>query len=172
MERADFPWASVMQLRCYGLGSPSQSPTARAQLALLPYLLSSCHPDATAAAFDPVFTDTDHKVLRGCACAVLTEQAAAAYTLTEPALFYMPHCGAGLYNDVLDANWSPSHLRHLAILGNSFTTILVRSAPVRAHKRSAAEVPIGCVIRSFRCSKKAPRTCARLCSCCQSHDVS
>jgi hypothetical protein len=32
----------------------------------------------------------------------------------------MPHCEAGLYDAVLQANWSEAQLPSLAILGNSF----------------------------------------------------
>lgn len=35
-------------------------------------------------------------------------------------LFYMPHCGKGLYGGVLRANWSYSKLSSLAIIGNGF----------------------------------------------------
>ena len=36
-------------------------------------------------------------------------------------LFYMPHCAVELYNNLLWANWSAAGLRHLIILGNSFS---------------------------------------------------
>lgn len=38
-------------------------------------------------------------------------------------LFYMPHCGHVLYNNVLWANWGPGVSR-VCIVGNSFARIM------------------------------------------------
>lgn len=131
---AGFPWATIAQVRCYGLGSPSQSPASRAQLALLPLLLSLSNPAARILAFDPVFNSADRAVLRACGCQVLTDEEAAGFRVSERCLLYMPHCEAALYNDVLEDNWAPEHLEKLAILGNSFAAILVRRRP--SHMRA------------------------------------
>jgi len=42
-------------------------------------------------------------------------------TVTKPTLFYMPHCGKALYNNLLWANWHIDKLKYVTILGNSFT---------------------------------------------------
>jgi hypothetical protein len=39
-------------------------------------------------------------------------------------VFYMPHCGKSLYNNLLFANWSPDRLCQLIIIGNSFSNIV------------------------------------------------
>ena len=41
-------------------------------------------------------------------------------------LFYMPHCGRAMYNNLLWANWSPQHLSKVAVIGNSFHSYLER----------------------------------------------
>jgi hypothetical protein len=35
-------------------------------------------------------------------------------------LFFMPHCPILLYDNVLQANWTPANLKKIIILGNSF----------------------------------------------------
>lgn len=40
--------------------------------------------------------------------------------VTQKTLFYMPHCTKPLYSNVLWANWCPSGLSNVFILGNSF----------------------------------------------------
>jgi hypothetical protein len=52
-------------------------------------------------------------------------------------LFYMPRCGALLYNNVLWANWGGADLGHVAVLGNSFEAYGLRH-PAR---RLEAAVP-------------------------------
>lgn len=42
-------------------------------------------------------------------------------------LFYMPHCGRAMYNNLLWANWSPQDLSQLALIGNSFQSYMERS---------------------------------------------
>lgn len=38
----------------------------------------------------------------------------------EPTIFYMPHCGTALYNNLLWRNWSVDALSKVVIIGNSF----------------------------------------------------
>lgn len=38
----------------------------------------------------------------------------------EPTVFYMPHCGTALYNNLLWRNWSVDALSKVVIIGNSF----------------------------------------------------
>ncbi|KAJ0390654.1 hypothetical protein ATCC90586_010924 [Pythium insidiosum] len=70
-------------------------------------------------------------------------------------LFFMPHCGQALYQNVLLANWDAQRLARLAIIGNSFaaysdrlldrqareSSLLVRVAPFVAETALHASVP-------------------------------
>ena len=38
----------------------------------------------------------------------------------EPTIFYMPHCGTALYNNLLWSNWSLDALSQMLLIGNSF----------------------------------------------------
>ena len=44
------------------------------------------------------------------------------YTTKECTLFYMPHCGIAMYNNLLWANWDHSILSKIAIIGNRFSS--------------------------------------------------
>ena len=46
--------------------------------------------------------------------------------MTGRTLFYMPHCGKALYNNLLWANWTPELLTNLLIIGNSFQHVCDR----------------------------------------------
>ncbi|KAK3753267.1 hypothetical protein QZH41_015210, partial [Actinostola sp. cb2023] len=45
----------------------------------------------------------------------------AKRSVSQPTLFYMPHCSKLLYNNVLWANWGPS-LKNVVIFGNGFSS--------------------------------------------------
>ena len=57
-------------------------------------------------------------------------QSAAAYTLQEPTIAYMPHCDLQLYENFLRANWSPEQLPQLILIANRFSEYLDRCVPV------------------------------------------
>ena len=46
----------------------------------------------------------------------------------EPTIFYMPHCGTALYNNLLWRNWSVDALSKVVIIGNSFGGLEERGA--------------------------------------------
>ena len=127
---------SIECIHCLGVGSPSVSATARAQLALLPTLQALSSGDVPILAYDPVFTATDVAVLEQLGCKVLTEAEAGERSTQEPTLLYMPHCDAALYNDWLDDNWTPHALSNMAVIGNSFGAILVRASNVAKRQPS------------------------------------
>ena len=133
---AAFPMRSIECIHCLGVGSPSVSATARAQLALLPTLQALSRGDVPILAYDPVFTATDVAILEQLGCKVLTEAEAGERSIQEPTLLYMPHCEAALYNGWLDDNWTPHALANMAVIGNSFGAILVRASNVAKRQPS------------------------------------
>lgn len=91
--------------------------------------------------FDPIMSDLDHRIAESCNFSVIEENEVmrtgqwmafsfhalnassaqrAARSITAPTLFYMPHCGHTLYNNLLRANWSPRTLPDILVVGNSF----------------------------------------------------
>ena len=47
-------------------------------------------------------------------------------SVTQNTVFYMPHCGKALYNNLLWKNWSKERLKKLVIIGNSFDNMKLR----------------------------------------------
>lgn len=127
--RAALHLQNVTCIRCYGTGSPSASLEARCQLALLPLLLEMLPNKAQSIAvkvYDPVLTEVDKEVIQHLGGSILQPEEATQHATTEKVLFYMPHCDAALYNEVLDSNWDMQQLGQLAFLGNSFSHMEVR----------------------------------------------
>lgn len=51
---------------------------------------------------------------------LLTPQEGKHSVQSQPTVFYMPHCGTALYNNLLWSNWSADALSRVVIIGNSF----------------------------------------------------
>ena len=113
---------NIINIVCYGLGSPDDNLSSRYQLALLLLIIDDITAfDSTlkiggVELYDPVFTSIDKHVL---AEAFKFQLAATNDRCMRRAsvphadghrqplnLFYMPHCGKALYNNLLYANWS------------------------------------------------------------------
>ena len=134
---------TVTTLCCYGLGSPTRSANARAQAALIPLLRAMLPAKAGCEVYDPVFDDDDEAVLTELGCRVLSEHALSERRVVDTTLFYMPHCDAELYNDLLDANWGAAAICNVIIVGNSFENMTVRALILqylclRARRRAGA----------------------------------
>ncbi len=108
--------------------------------------------------FDPLLLEEERSILRqlGCQliptnevdqklttclhtytsdCYPLSFVQACKRAVAAPTLFFMPHCGRAMYNNLLWANWSPEKLAHTAIIGNSFSSYLERCVHSRAGDR-------------------------------------
>lgn len=117
---------------CYGLGLPSCSRIARYQLALLLILCDQYR--VTCEVYDPAFTTIDTQVLKALGFKVLTQNEEGKREVKGQTLFFMPHCGKELYNNLLWANWTPYALPLCIIIGNSFTSI-INKLPTRFMKQ-------------------------------------
>ncbi|KAJ0981169.1 hypothetical protein J5N97_009424 [Dioscorea zingiberensis] len=69
--------------------------------------------------FDPLLTPTDANVIRSFGCTVLSVNEFARRRVEKPTLFFLPFAGFDLVANLLETNWSPSHLENLIILGTS-----------------------------------------------------
>jgi hypothetical protein len=95
-----------------GLGSPTRSAVSRFQLALALVLAQHLRIDAEDVdLYDPVFTPVDVATLRANRVGTVLDRAAAdaacgpdAAPTRASTFWYMPHCEAALYENVLRAN--------------------------------------------------------------------
>lgn len=109
----------------YGVGSPESSASARLQLALGLHLADALDVRGGGGAvhfFDPVVSDADAVVLREAGVERIAEDERGMRTATAPVtLFYMPHCEAWLYDNLVSHNAREGRSLHSCIvLGNSF----------------------------------------------------
>ncbi|KAI9358002.1 hypothetical protein DFJ73DRAFT_774621 [Zopfochytrium polystomum] len=104
---------------CYGIGPLSTSLTSQHQFALCVLLVEEWK-IPNAELFDPVLTPLDVEIAQRFGFAVIASNEHGARAATSPTLFYMPHCGDVLYNNVVRANWSAEALSRLVVVGNSF----------------------------------------------------
>ncbi|TFK42996.1 SRR1-domain-containing protein, partial [Crucibulum laeve] len=111
---------------CLGLGSPSSSANASAQLAFLIEMSDCLKVDRSkVSVYDPVFTADDLLIFDGLKIRVLTENRACScfvfkgeYPLDTPTFCFMPHCDMELYESLLRANWAPERLCNLFLVAN------------------------------------------------------
>ncbi|KAK3245326.1 sensitivity to red-light reduced protein, variant 2 [Cymbomonas tetramitiformis] len=78
--------------------------------------------EGRAQAYDPVSTEVDDEVLAAYGIQSIKEDEGGARTATSHTIFFMPHCEARLYDNLLQANWSEHQLAKVTIIGNSFKT--------------------------------------------------
>nr|XP_006213636.1 SRR1-like protein isoform X1 [Vicugna pacos] len=107
---------------CYGLGNFATCVIARNQLAFLLLLLEKCQiPRSHCWVYDPLFSQLEIAVLNTLGVTVLSENEEGKRSVRgEPTVFYMPHCGTALYNNLLWRNWSADALSKMVVIGNSF----------------------------------------------------
>lgn len=71
--------------------------------------------------YDPLFSQLEIGVLNSLGLTVLSENEEGKRSVDgEPTIFYMPHCGTALYNNLLWSNWSLDALSQMLLIGNSF----------------------------------------------------
>ncbi|CAN6326507.1 unnamed protein product [Urochloa humidicola] len=119
-----------VRLSLLGVGSFESCPAARLQLALAALLRRDLLPDAASAdLFDPVLSAVECAAAAELGFSVPRLDDGCRRRVKEPTLFYMPHCEASLYDALLAANWdSPTQLRHICVLGNSFQRYALQAA--------------------------------------------
>ncbi|CAH1247344.1 SRRD [Branchiostoma lanceolatum] len=120
---------------CYGLGRFSSCVTARYQLGLLLLLMEVLHVPGSCYVYDPVFSSSEKLLLEKLGCQLILTNEEGKRPVDRRTLFYMPHCGKPLYNNLLWANWG-QQLSKLIILGNSLSNMALRF-PRQELKKSA-----------------------------------
>lgn len=116
----------ITSIVCYGLGNFSSCVTARYQLGFLLLLSNMIQvPHEKCFCYDPRFTNGEISFVEELGLSVIPENEEGKRHCTQPTLFFMPHCGKPLYNNLLWANWGHT-LNNLIILGNRFSSFLDR----------------------------------------------
>ena len=126
----------LQEIICYGLGNFSDSHIARYQLAFLLLLVEDLNVSIQNCwIYDPIFTDEEKQILKTLGFNIIQDNETAKRKFSCKTLFYMPHCGKALYNNLLWANWGTA-LNNAVILGNSFSR-MVDNTPKRILDKTA-----------------------------------
>ncbi|KAI9997987.1 hypothetical protein PInf_002321 [Phytophthora infestans] len=110
----------------YGLGSFCASSSAVHQLGFLVALteaLGGRQSEANlhcAEIFDPAMNQSDGAIAEHFQLKVIQENEHGRRRVASNTVFFMPHCGIALYQNVLACNWGPA-IKKLVIIGNSFS---------------------------------------------------
>ncbi|CAL9244261.1 unnamed protein product [Arabidopsis halleri] len=110
-----------LQMVMYGIGSIESYESPRFQLSIA--ILMKRDFDWVGdniEVFDPVLSATESCFLESLGCTVLSVNEQARREALRPTLFFMPHCEANLYGNLLEANWRMDRLSRIALFGNSF----------------------------------------------------
>ncbi|XP_027170991.1 protein SENSITIVITY TO RED LIGHT REDUCED 1 [Coffea eugenioides] len=109
-----------LQMVIYGIGSIESYEPPRLQLSLAILMKRKFTWIGDVEVFDPVLSLTESKVLSALGCSVLSFNEQGRRQALKPTLFFMPHCEAGLYDNLLQANWEVNMLNQIVLFGNSF----------------------------------------------------
>uniref|UniRef100_A0A1I7Y5L7 SRR1 domain-containing protein n=1 Tax=Steinernema glaseri TaxID=37863 RepID=A0A1I7Y5L7_9BILA len=120
----------IRTMRGVGIGNFGQRPSSSGSLQMALFLAIRSHfqPDLSTCQ-DPVMNSAEVEYLQR-----IGVETPAADDLLKPeedllgddvVLFFMPHCGHALYNNLLWSNWDVDALRNLVIIGNDFSKLVV-----------------------------------------------
>ncbi|KAK6933958.1 SRR1-like domain [Dillenia turbinata] len=110
----------MMQVVIYGIGNIEGSESSRLQLSLAILMKRRFSWIGNMEVFDPVLSATECRVLEALGCTVLMVNEHGRRQALKPTLFFMPHCEAELYNNLLQANRDAKLLNNVVLFGNSF----------------------------------------------------
>ncbi|KAK4754479.1 hypothetical protein SAY87_002583 [Trapa incisa] len=119
--------SSQMQMVVYGIGSIESYEPPRLQLSLALLMKRKFSWIGDIEVFDPILSKMECEVLESFGCRILSINEQGRRNVLKPTLFFMPHCEADLYNNLLQANWSADSLKRIALFGNSFHTYKLAS---------------------------------------------
>ncbi|MFS7991988.1 putative SRR1-like protein [Helianthus anomalus] len=104
----------------YGIGSIESFESPRLQLSLAILMKRKLDWVGEIEVFDPIISLTESKVLEALKCHVLSVNEQGMRKVVNPILFFMPHCEAELYDNLLKTNWKHDSLNKIILFGNSF----------------------------------------------------
>lgn len=109
-----------LKMVIYGIGSIESFESPRLQLSLAILMKRKLDWVGDMEVFDPIISLTESKVMEELGCRVLSVNEQGKRQVTNPILFFMPHCEAELYENLLKTNWRCDMLNQIVLLGNSF----------------------------------------------------
>ena len=126
-----------MQMVIYGIGSIELYEPPRLQLSLAILMRRDFDWIGNIEVFDPVLSVSESRVLEALGCSVMSINEHGRREALKPTMFFMPHCEAELYNNLLQANWKLNLLRNMVLFGNSFETYeenasLCKNSPINS----------------------------------------
>ena len=113
--------ANFQDFVCYGIGKISECPTSRHQFALLLLLWHHIKSSGRCYVYDPVFGNVDQEIVKHFEVDLILRNEEAKRRVSQKTLFFVPHGGKPLYNNILWANWG-ANLKNVVIFGNSFAS--------------------------------------------------
>ncbi|XP_067681295.1 SRR1-like protein [Haliotis asinina] len=117
-----------MECVCYGVGNISGNIISQYQLALVLALREDFKLNQDRCfMFDPVFTEGEKQTLQDLHFSIIPVNEEGKRRCHGPALFFLPHCGKALYNNLLWCNWHLQTLSNIVIIGNSFKAMVERT---------------------------------------------
>ncbi|XP_078739686.1 SRR1-like protein isoform X2 [Lampetra fluviatilis] len=123
--------ARALEVVAYGVGRFAICPTARYQLALLCIITDSLQVvRSKVSVYDPVFSAVEEQTLTSLGMSLVRYNEEGKRRVSGPTLFYLPHCGKALSNNLLWSNWDPRSLAQTILIGNSLSSV-VSSLPSR-----------------------------------------
>ncbi|CRK90872.1 CLUMA_CG004562, isoform A [Clunio marinus] len=125
----------ISEIICLGIGSISESLTAKYQLAFINLVQRNLNIQSINF-FDPLLSAGEQEVLKALKHTVLSENKEGKYIAESPTLFYLPHCPKQLTNNLLFSNWDPKYLANIFLISNSFQRIITKT-PERFLRPSA-----------------------------------
>ncbi|XAR63527.1 hypothetical protein NMG60_11023490 [Bertholletia excelsa] len=111
-----------MQMVIYGIGSIELYEPPRLQLSLAILMKKRFAWVGDIELFDPILSGTETRVLEVLGCSVIPVNEQGRRKAMKPTLFFMPHCEAELYDNLLEENWRLDTFNQMILLGNSFET--------------------------------------------------
>lgn len=111
---------TTMQMVIYGIGSIELYEPPCLQLSIAMLMKRDFNWIGSIEVFDPILSVTESHVLEALGCSVMSINEHGKREALKPTLFFMPHCEAELYNNLLRANWKPNLLKNMVLFGNSF----------------------------------------------------
>jgi len=72
--------------------------------------------------FDPIISATESQVLESLGCVVMSINKHGRREALKLTMFFMAHCEAELYNNLLQANLKLNLLKNMVLFGNNFET--------------------------------------------------